>query len=73
MFKAKDVNLPVFQSDVTVLLLSSVSGDPSQWPVGGPTDPQPDQVSVPVFQRAAGRHSESSEDHNSDASLHCSY
>ncbi|XP_041815479.1 CDK5 regulatory subunit-associated protein 2 isoform X3 [Chelmon rostratus] len=41
-------------------------GGPSQWPVGDSTDP-------PVCRRTAGRHSESAEDHNSDASLHCSY
>ncbi|XP_034753076.1 myomegalin-like isoform X5 [Etheostoma cragini] len=35
-------------------------GRPSQWPVGDTT-------------RTAGRHSESSEDCHSDASLHCSY
>ncbi|XP_040013049.1 CDK5 regulatory subunit-associated protein 2 isoform X3 [Xiphias gladius] len=37
-------------------------GVPSHWPVGDTTDPRP-----------AGRHSESSEDHNSEASLHCSF
>lgn len=46
--------------------LCCVSGGPSQWPVGDSTDP-------PVCRRTAGRHSESAEDHNSDASLHCSY
>ncbi|XP_070780479.1 CDK5 regulatory subunit-associated protein 2 [Enoplosus armatus] len=40
-------------------------GGPSQWPVGDTTDP--------VSGRTAGGHSGSSEDHNSDASLHCSY
>ncbi|XP_071322292.1 CDK5 regulatory subunit-associated protein 2 isoform X2 [Trachinotus anak] len=48
-------------------------GGPSQWPVGDTTDPQPEQRSTPVSRRTAGRHSESSEDHNSDASLHCSF
>ncbi|GLD51619.1 CDK5 regulatory subunit-associated protein 2 isoform X1, partial [Lates japonicus] len=48
-------------------------GGPSQWPVGDTTDPQPEQVTAPVSRRTAGRHSESSEDHNSDASLHCSF
>ncbi|XP_051268953.1 CDK5 regulatory subunit-associated protein 2 isoform X4 [Dicentrarchus labrax] len=48
-------------------------GGPSKWPVGDTTDPQPEQINVPVCKRTAGRHSESSEDHNSDASLHCSY
>ncbi|XP_045922073.1 CDK5 regulatory subunit-associated protein 2 isoform X2 [Micropterus dolomieu] len=44
-------------------------GGPSQWPVGDTTDPQ--EIFVPG--RTAGRHSGTSEDHNSDASLHCSY
>ncbi|XP_074472901.1 CDK5 regulatory subunit-associated protein 2 isoform X1 [Sebastes fasciatus] len=48
-------------------------GGPSQWPVGGTPDPQPGQISVPVSRRPAGTHSESSEDHNSDASLNCTY
>ncbi|XP_044030402.1 CDK5 regulatory subunit-associated protein 2 isoform X12 [Siniperca chuatsi] len=45
-------------------------GGPSQWRVG---DPQPEQMCVPVSGQTAGGHSGSSEDHNSDASLHCSY
>ncbi|XP_031173709.1 CDK5 regulatory subunit-associated protein 2 isoform X2 [Sander lucioperca] len=48
-------------------------GGPSQWPVGDTTAPQTEQICVPVSTRTAGRHSESSEDHHSDASLHCSY
>ncbi|XP_078127487.1 CDK5 regulatory subunit-associated protein 2 isoform X3 [Sander vitreus] len=48
-------------------------GGPSQWPVGDTTAPQTEQMCVPVSTRTAGRHSESSEDHHSDASLHCSY
>ncbi|XP_049459390.1 CDK5 regulatory subunit-associated protein 2 isoform X2 [Epinephelus fuscoguttatus] len=48
-------------------------GGPSQWPVGDTTDPQPEQISVPVSREAADRHSESSEDRNSETSLHCSY
>ncbi|XP_039636462.1 CDK5 regulatory subunit-associated protein 2 isoform X9 [Perca fluviatilis] len=47
-------------------------GGPGQWPVGDTTNP-PEQMCVPVSTRTAGRHSESSEDHHSDASLHCSY
>ncbi|XP_028458358.1 CDK5 regulatory subunit-associated protein 2 isoform X5 [Perca flavescens] len=48
-------------------------GGPSQWPVGDTTNP-PEQMScVPVSTLTAGRHSESSEDHHSDTSLHCSY
>ncbi|KAM6901049.1 CDK5 regulatory subunit-associated protein 2 [Lycodopsis pacificus] len=46
---------------------------PSQWPVGDTAEPPPEQTSVPVTRRTAGRHSESSEDHESDASLRCSY
>ncbi|XP_040914150.1 CDK5 regulatory subunit-associated protein 2 isoform X2 [Toxotes jaculatrix] len=38
-------------------------GPPSQWPVGGATDPQPEQTSAPVSTQTAGRLSESSEDH----------
>ncbi|XP_042365374.1 CDK5 regulatory subunit-associated protein 2 isoform X2 [Plectropomus leopardus] len=48
-------------------------GGPSQWPVGDTTDPPPEQISVPVSQGTVDRCSKSSEDHNSDASLHCSY
>ncbi|KAM8742927.1 CDK5 regulatory subunit-associated protein 2 isoform 3-T3 [Acanthopagrus schlegelii] len=49
-------------------------GGPSQWPVGGTTDLHPEQLSAAVSRRTAGsRLSESSEDHNSDASLHCSF
>ncbi|XP_031711906.1 CDK5 regulatory subunit-associated protein 2 isoform X5 [Anarrhichthys ocellatus] len=48
-------------------------GGPSQWPVGDTAEPPPEQISVPVTRRTAGRHSESSEDHKSDASLHRSY
>ncbi|XP_018517871.1 CDK5 regulatory subunit-associated protein 2 isoform X1 [Lates calcarifer] len=48
-------------------------GGPSQWPVGDTTDPQPEQVTAPVSRQTAGKHSESSEDHNSDTSLHCSF
>uniref|UniRef100_UPI003AAC0E90 CDK5 regulatory subunit-associated protein 2 n=1 Tax=Centroberyx gerrardi TaxID=166262 RepID=UPI003AAC0E90 len=49
-------------------------GGPGEWPVDA-TGPQPEEISspVPVSRRTAGRHSESSEDHNSDSSLHCSY
>lgn len=63
------------QADVTLCcqLVLSVSGGPSQWPVGDTTDPQPEQVTAPVSRQTAGKHSESSEDHNSDASLHCSF
>lgn len=49
----------------------SVSGGPSQWPVTDTTDTQ--EISAPVSGQTVGRHSESSDDHNSDISLHCSY
>ncbi|XP_059214660.1 CDK5 regulatory subunit-associated protein 2 isoform X2 [Centropristis striata] len=45
-------------------------GGPSQWPVGGTADLQPEQMSG---RRPADKCSESSEDRNSDGSLHCSY
>ncbi|XP_032395606.1 CDK5 regulatory subunit-associated protein 2 isoform X2 [Etheostoma spectabile] len=48
-------------------------GGPSQWPVGDTTNLQTEQICVPVSTRTAGRHSESSEDRHSDASLHSSY
>ncbi|KAM9337803.1 CDK5 regulatory subunit-associated protein 2 [Symphorus nematophorus] len=62
----------------TLFGLKGLSGGPdeggsSQWPVGDATDQQPEQINVPVSRRTADRHSESSEDHNSDASLHRSY
>nr|XP_046230565.1 myomegalin-like isoform X2 [Scatophagus argus] len=46
-------------------------GGPSQWPVGGTADPQPEQTNV--LRRTAGRRSDSSEGHDDDASLHCSF
>ncbi|XP_026211663.1 CDK5 regulatory subunit-associated protein 2 isoform X3 [Anabas testudineus] len=46
-------------------------GGPSQWPVTDTTDTQ--EISAPVSGQTVGRHSESSDDHNSDISLHCSY
>lgn len=49
----------------------SVSGGPSQWPVGGTADTP--LMTAPVSTRTAGTHSESSEDQNSEISLHCSY
>lgn len=49
------------------------SGNPSQWPVVDTTDPQPEQTNAPVSRRTSERHSESSEDPNSDNSLQCSY
>ncbi|CAI5667291.1 unnamed protein product [Oreochromis niloticus] len=48
-------------------------GSPSQWPVVDTTDPQSEQTNAPVSRRTAERHSESSEDPNSDNSLQCSY
>ncbi|XP_023258445.1 myomegalin-like isoform X5 [Seriola lalandi dorsalis] len=62
----------------TLFGLKGLSGGPdeggsSQWPVEDTTDPQPEQMSLPVSRRTASRYSESSEDHNSDASLHCSF
>ncbi|XP_008298824.1 CDK5 regulatory subunit-associated protein 2 isoform X2 [Stegastes partitus] len=48
-------------------------GGPSQWPVEDATDPQPEQMTVPVSRLTPDRHSESSGDCKSDASLHCSY
>ncbi|XP_070706541.1 CDK5 regulatory subunit-associated protein 2 [Pempheris klunzingeri] len=47
-------------------------GGPSQWPVEDATE-QPEQINVPESGRTGGRDSGSSEGHNSDASLHCSY
>ncbi|XP_039856802.1 CDK5 regulatory subunit-associated protein 2 isoform X1 [Simochromis diagramma] len=48
-------------------------GSPSQWPVVDTTDPQPEQTNAPVSRQTSERHSESSEDPNSDNSLQCSY
>ncbi|XP_054874995.1 CDK5 regulatory subunit-associated protein 2 isoform X2 [Amphiprion ocellaris] len=48
-------------------------GGPSQWAVVDTTDLQPEQIAVPVSGLTADRHSESSGDRKSDASLHCSY
>ncbi|XP_029920528.1 CDK5 regulatory subunit-associated protein 2 isoform X2 [Myripristis murdjan] len=64
----------------TLFGLKGLSGGPdeggsSQWPIGDTANRPPEQISspVPVSRGIAGRHSESSEDHSSDASLHCSY
>ncbi|XP_058473906.1 CDK5 regulatory subunit-associated protein 2 isoform X2 [Solea solea] len=48
-------------------------GGASQWSIGGSRPPQPAQRSGPVFRETPDRHSESSEDHNCDVSLHCSF
>ncbi|KAM3600500.1 uncharacterized protein V6R79_024305 [Siganus canaliculatus] len=49
-------------------------GSPSQWPVeGSAADMQPEQKYALVSRWTAGRRSDSSEDHHSDASFHCSY
>lgn len=73
--KAEDVKWLLVSAGWCYNMLSScVSGGPSQWPVGGTTDLHPEQLSATVSRRTAGsRLSESSEDHNSDASLHCSF